>query len=170
VDVGRRGLARVGTGASSEEGAASTKEVPAGEGSGEVRLGGRATNEFNGLGFGRFGRGRETRAVPSWGSRYSRGSSWTLRGGLREARIGGIRNILVPGRTESGEGFAADRIGAIEEGLLTTTVDTEKGEGVGASYDRLLNASFRTTLVSPSVGRTVMEQSTDRAGLCVFFV
>jgi len=33
VDVGRGGLAPVGTCTSSEEGAASTKEVPAGEGS-----------------------------------------------------------------------------------------------------------------------------------------
>jgi len=48
VDVGRRGLAPVGTGASSEAGAAGTKEVPAGEGSGEGRLGGRAANHSNG--------------------------------------------------------------------------------------------------------------------------
>ena len=44
VNVGRSGLAPVGTGASSEEGAACTKEVPAREGRGEARLARRAAN------------------------------------------------------------------------------------------------------------------------------
>jgi len=64
VDVGRHGLTPVGTGACSEEGAASTKEVPAGEGSGEVRLGRRAANQLKGFGLGRFAGGGETRTVP----------------------------------------------------------------------------------------------------------
>jgi len=92
VDVSWGGLAPVGTGASSEEGAASTEEVPAGEGSGEVGLGGRVANKYNSLGLGRFARGRETRAMPGWSSRYIWKSGWTLRGGLREARI----TIFVP--------------------------------------------------------------------------
>jgi len=75
VDVGRGGLAPVGTGASSKAGAASTKEIPAGEGSGKVRLGGSAPNEYNGLGMGRFAGGRETRAVSGWGSRHNWRSS-----------------------------------------------------------------------------------------------
>jgi len=107
--------------------------------------------------------------VTGWSNRYSRGSIWTLRGGLNDVRIGGIGNVLVPGRTESGEDFAADRTGAIEEGVLTTTVDTERGGGIAATHDRLLKASFRTALVSTSVGRMVMEQSADRAGLYLFF-
>jgi len=90
-------------------------------------------------------------------------------GGLREARIGGIGNVLVPGRMESSEDYAADRTDAIEAGMLTTTVDTERGGGIAASHDRLLKASFWTALVSTSVGRTVMEESADRAGLCLFF-
>ena len=71
MDGGRRGLPPVGTGASSEEGAASTKEVPAGQGSSEVRLGGRAANQFNGFRLGRFPSGKETRTVPGLSSRYS---------------------------------------------------------------------------------------------------
>ena len=88
---------------------------------------------------------------------------------MREARIGGVGNILVPGRTESGEDFAADGTGAIEGGVLATTVDAERRGGIAASYDRLLKASFRTALVSASVGRPVMEESADRASLCLFF-
>jgi len=168
VDIGWRGHAPVGTGASAEEGAANTKEVPAGEGSGEVRLGGHAVNEFNSFGLGRSARGRETRAVPGWSSRYSWVSSCTVRGGLREARIGGIGNVLVPSRTESGEDFAADGTGAIEGGVLTTTVDTERRGGIAASHDRPLKASFQTALVSASVGGTVLEESADRASLCLF--
>jgi len=68
MDVGGGGLASVGTGPSSKEGAASTNEIPVGEGSGKGRLGGRASNKFNGLGIGRLARGRETRAVPGWRS------------------------------------------------------------------------------------------------------
>ena len=107
------GLAPVSTADSSKECAASTKEIPGGDGSGKVRLGGRASNRFNGLGMGRFARGRETRAVPGWISRHVWRTSWTLRGGLRKARIGGIGHILVPGRTESREDFAADGTGAV---------------------------------------------------------
>jgi len=169
VDVGRRGLAPVGTGASSEEGPASTKAVPAGEWSGEARLGGRATNQLNGFRLGRFASGRETRTVPGWSGRNSRVNSWTLRGDLGGARIAGIGNVLVPRRTESGKDFAADGTGSIERGVLTSTVDTERGGGVAASHDRLLKAAFRTALVSTSVGRAVMEESADRASLCLFF-
>jgi len=71
VDIGRGGLAPVGTGASSKEDAASTKEIPAGEGSGKVRLGGGAPNESNGFGVCRFAGGGETRAVSGWGSRHN---------------------------------------------------------------------------------------------------
>jgi hypothetical protein len=88
---------------------------------------------------------------------------------LRRAHIRGVGNILVPGRTESGEDFAADGASAIEGGMLATTVDAKRRGGIAASYDRLLKASFRTALVSASVGRTVMEESADRASLCLFF-
>ena len=169
MDVGRCGLGTVCTGASSEEGAASTKEVPAGKGSGKVRLGGRAANLSNGFKLGRFASGRETRTVPGWSSRYCWVSSWTLRGGLGEACIGGIRNVLVPNRTEGGEDFRADGTGAIERGLLTTIVNPERRGGIAASHDRLLKAAFRIALVSTSVGGTVMEESADRASLCLFF-
>jgi len=83
--------------------------------------------------------------------------------------MGGIRNILVPGRTESGENLAADRTGAIEGGVLTTTVDAESWGGIAATYERLLQATFQIALVSTSVIRKVMEESADRAGLCLFF-
>jgi len=169
VDVGRRWLALVGTGACSEEGAASTKEVPAGEGGGEVRLGRRAANQLYRFGLGRFARGRETRTVPGWGGRYSWVNSWTLRGGLGVAHIGGIGNVLVPRRTESGEDFAADRTGAIDRGVLTTRVDTERRGGVAASHDRLHKAPFRTALISTSVGGLMIEESADRTSLCLFF-
>jgi len=169
VDVGRRGLAPVGTCARSEEGPTSTKEVHAGEGSGKVRLDGRAANQYNCFGLGRFPSWRETRTVPVWGSWYCWGSSWTLRGGLGEAHIGGIGNALVPRSTESREDFAADGTGAIERGVLTTPVDTERRGGIAASHDRLLAASFRTALVSTSVGGAVMKESADWASLCLFF-
>jgi len=169
MDVGRGGLAPVSTGASSKEGAASTKEVSAREGSSKVRLGRRATNDSDSHGMGRFTRRRETRAVPGWCSWYIRRSGWTLWGGLRKARIGGIGNVLVPGRTERGEDFAVHGTGAIEGGVLAITVDAERRGGIAASYDRLLKASFRTALVSTSVGRAVIEESADRAGLCLFF-
>jgi len=130
MDVGQGGLAPVGTGASSKEGAAITKEIPEGEGSGKVRLGGRASNKSDGLGMGGFARGRETRAVPGWRSRYDWRSSCTLRGGLRKASIGGIGNILVPGRAESGEDFSADGTGAIKGGVLATTVASERRGGI----------------------------------------
>jgi len=152
-----------------KEGAASTKEIPAGEGSGKVRLGRRAVNESNCLRMGRFGGGRETTAVSGWRSRHGWRSSWTLRGGLREAHIGGVGNILVPGRTESGEDFAADGAGAIEGAVLATTVDAERRGGIAASYNRPLKGSFRTALVSASVGRTVIEESADRPSLCLCF-
>jgi len=126
VDVGRCGLGPVGTGACSEEGVASTKKIPAGEGSGEIRLGRRATNQFNGFGLGRLASGRETRTVPGWSGRYSWVNSRTLGDGLRGAHIGGIGNVLFPRRTECGEDFAADGTGAIKRGVLTTTVDTER--------------------------------------------
>jgi len=70
---------------------------------------------------------------------------------------------------ESEENFAADGTGAIERGVLTTTVDTERGGGVAASHDRPLKAPFQIDLVSTSVGGAVMEESADRASLCVFF-
>ena len=53
--------------------------------------------------------------------------------------------------------------------MLATTVDPERGGGIARSYDRLLKASFRTALVSASVRRTVMEESADRASLCLLF-
>ena len=138
MDVGRPGLAPVGTCACPEEGAASTKEVPAGEGSGEVGLGRRAANQLHGFGLGRFASGREMRTVPGWGGRCSGVNSGTLSGGLGVAHIWGIGNVLVPRRTESGEDFAADGTGAIASGVLTTTVNTERRGGVAASHDRLL--------------------------------
>ena len=113
MDIGRRGLAPVGTGACSEEGAASTKEIPAGEGSSEVRLGRRTANQVNGFGLGRFASGRETRTMHGWSGRDSWLNSWTGRGGLCGAHIGGIGNVLVAMRTEYGEHFAADGTGAI---------------------------------------------------------
>ena len=169
MDVGRRGLAPVGTRASSEEGAASTKEVPAGEGSGKARLGGRAADYLKGFRLGRFASGRKTRTVPGCSGWYSWVSSWTLRGGLGEARIVGIGNVLVPRRMESREDFAVDGTGPIERGVLTTRVDTERGGGVAVSNNRLLKAPFRTALVSTSVGGAMMEESADRASLCLFF-
>ena len=169
MDVGRSGLASVGTGASSEEGAASTKEVSAGVGGGKTRVGGSAANNFNGFRLGRFRSGREKRTVSGCSGRYSWVNSWTLRGSLGEAHIGGIGNVLVPRRTKSGEDFAADGTSAIERDVLTTTVDTERGGGVTATHDRLLKAPFRAALVSTSVGGAVMKESADRASLCLFF-
>jgi len=169
VDVGRRGLAPVGTGASCEEGAASTKEIPAGEGCGKVSLGRRAANQFNSFGLRRFASARETRTVPRWSGRSSWMNRWTLRGGLGGAHIGGIANVLVHKRTECGEDFAADGTGAIERGVLTTTIDTEMRGGIAASHDRLLKAPFRTGLISTPVGGAIMEESADRASLCLFF-
>jgi len=60
---------------------------------------------------------------------------WTLRGGLGRAHLGGIGNVLVPRRMESRGDFAADGTGAIEKGVVTTTVDTERGGGVAATHD-----------------------------------
>jgi len=85
------------------------------------------------------------------------------------AHIGGIGNVLGPRRTESVEDFAADGTGAIERGVLTTTVDTERRGGLAASHDRHLKAPFRTALISTSVGGAMMKQSADRASLCLFF-
>jgi len=62
--------------------------------------------------------------MPGRSGGYSRVKGLTLRGGLGGARIGGIRNVLIPTRMESGEDFAADGTGSIERGMLTTTVDT----------------------------------------------
>jgi len=152
MDVGQRGLAPIGTGASSEEGAASTKEIPAGEGGGEGRVGRCATNELDGLRLGRFTRGREERTMPGWSSRCSWGSRLALRGCLRKARIEGMGYVLVPRWAESGESFAADRTSAIKGGVLTSTVDAERSGGIGRSYYRILQTSFRAPLVSPSVG------------------
>jgi len=140
-----------------------------GKGCGEVRLCGCAANKFNGFRLSGFASRRETRTVPGWSGRHSWVSSWALRGGLREAPGGGIGNVSVPRRTEGGEDFTADGPGAIERGLLPTTVDTERRGGVAAFHDRLLNAPFRTALVSTSVGGAVMEESADREGLCLFF-
>jgi len=109
------------------------------------------------------------RTVPGWGGRCSGVNSGTLSGGLGVAHIWGIGNVLVPRRTESGEDFAADGTGAIASGVLTTTVDTERRGGVAASHDRLLKAPFRTALISTSVGGAMMEESADRASLCLFF-
>ena len=64
MDVSRCGLAPVGTFGSSETGAASTKEVPVGEGSGKVRVGGRTANQFNGFRLDRCASRSETRTVP----------------------------------------------------------------------------------------------------------
>ena len=140
VVVSRSELAPVGTGDSTEEATTSAKEVPAGKGGGEVRLCRRAANEFNGFRLGRFASWRETRTVPGWGGRHSWVSSWALRGGLGEARIGGIGNVLVPRGTERGEDFAADGTGAIKRGVQSTTVDTQRRGGIAASHDRLLKA------------------------------
>ena len=106
--------------------------------------------------------------MPGWGGRHSRVNCWTLRGGLGGARIGGIGNVLVPRRTESGEDFAADGTGSIEGGVLTTTVDTQRGGGIAASHNGLEKGPFRTALVSTSVGGAVMEESADWARLCLF--
>jgi len=57
------GLTPVGTGARSEEGAASTKEVSAGEGGGKARVGRSAAKDFNGFRLGSLPSGRETRTV-----------------------------------------------------------------------------------------------------------
>ena len=168
VDVGRGGLAPDGTSASSKEGAACTKEVSAGEGGVKARVGGSAANHFNGFRLSRLASGRETRTVSGWSSRYGWVNSWTLRGVLGEAHLGGIGNVLVPRRTESGEDFAADGTGAIKRGMLPTTVDTERGGGIAATHNRLLKAPFRAALVSTSVGGAGMEESADRAGLCLF--
>ena len=135
MDVGRGGVAPVGTGASSEEGAACTKEGSAGEGGGKAGVGGSAANHFDSFRLGRFASGRKTRTVSGWCGRHSWVNSWTLRGGLGWAHIRGIGNVLVPRRTESREDFAADGTGAIEGGVLTTTVDTERGGGVAATYN-----------------------------------
>ena len=169
MDVARRRLAPVGTGACSEEGAASPKQIPSGERSGEVRLGRSAANQFNGFGLGRLTSGRETRTVPGWSGRYGWVNCRTLGGGLGEALIGGIGNILVPRRTECGEDFVADGTGASKRGMLTTTVDTERRGGVAAPPDRFLKAPFRTALIGASVGGAMMEESADRASLSLFF-
>ena len=88
---------------------------------------------------------------------------------MRIAHIRGIGYVLVPLWMERGEDFAKDRTCAIEGGVLTTTVDTERGGGIALSYYRFLKASLRTALVSTSVGGTVVEESADWAGLCLFF-
>ena len=168
MDVGRRRLAPVGTGACSEEGASSTNEIPSQEGSGEVRLGRRAANQLNSFGLRRLARGRETRTVPGWSGRYGWVNSRALGGSLGGAHIGGIGNVLVPRRMECGEDFAADGTGAIKRGVLTTTVDPERRGGVAAPHDRLLKAPFRTALIGASVGRAMMEESADRSSLCLF--
>ena len=80
--------------------------------------------------------------MPGPGSGYSWGSSWTLRGGLRKTPIGGIGNVLVPRRAESGEDFAADWIRAIKACMLTATVNAKGGGGVATSNYRVLKASF----------------------------
>jgi len=109
--------------------------------------------------------------MSSRSGRYCWGSSWTLRGCLKKARIegGGIGYVLVPGRMEREANFATDRTCAIERGMLTATIDAERGGGIATTYHRLLEASFRGALVSTSVGGTVVEESIDRAGLCLFF-
>ena len=142
-----------------------------GEESGEGRLGRCPVNGFNCLRLGRLTRGRETGNVSSRSGRHSWGSSWTLRGCLKKAHVrgGGIRYVLVYGWTERGESFATDRTGAIERGMLIARVDAERGGGIATSYHRLLEASFRTALVSTSVGGTVVEEGADWAGLCLFF-
>jgi len=98
-------------------------------------------------------------------------SSRTLRGCLKRVRVGGggIRYVLVPGRRERGENFTTDRASAIQRGMLTATVDAERGGGIAASYNRLLEASFGTALICTPVGGTVVEESADWAGLCLFF-
>jgi len=73
--LGQRGLAPGSTGASSEECAASPKEVPAGERSGEATVCACAANHFNSFRLGRFASGRETRTVPGWSGRYNRANS-----------------------------------------------------------------------------------------------
>ena len=73
--------------------------------------------------------------MSGWSTRYSWVNSWTLRRGLGEAHIGGVGNVLVPRRTESREDFAADGTGAMERGVVTTTVDTERGGGIAATHD-----------------------------------
>jgi len=169
VDVSRGGLAPVGTGASSKEGAACIKEVSAGEGGGNPRVGGSAANHLNVFRLGRFAGGGEMGTVSGWSGRYSWVNSWTLRGVLGEAHIGGIGNVLVPRRTESGEDFAADGTGAIKRGMRPTTVDTKRGRGIAGTHNRLLKYPFQAALVSTSLGGAVMEESADRAGLCLFF-
>jgi len=107
--------------------------------------------------------------VPGWSGWYSWVNSWTLRGGLGVAHIWGVGNVLVPRRMESGEDFVADGTEAIEQGVLTTTVDTERRGGLAGSRHRLLKALFRTALINTSVGGVIMEESADPASLCLFF-
>jgi len=97
------------------------------------------------------------------------GSSYTLRGGLRKARIGGIGYVLVPWWAERAEDFATDTTGAIQGGMLTTTINAERLGGITTSYNRLLKTSFWVALVSTSMGRMVVEESADWASLCLFF-
>jgi len=99
VGVGWRRLTPVGTGVSQEEGATRTKEVPAREGGSEGRLCRSTTHKFDCLGLSGLARGLEARAMPGWGSRYSRMSVSTLRGSLGRVHIsgiGGIWYVLVP--------------------------------------------------------------------------
>jgi len=94
-----------------------------------------------------------------------------MRGCLKKARVGGrgIRYVLLPGRAERGENFTTDRTSPIQRGMLTATIDAERGGGIAPSNHRLLEASFRTARISTPVGGTVVEESADWAGLCLFF-
>jgi len=46
---------------------------------------------------------------------------------LKGARIGDIGYVLVPRWAERGKDFTAERTGAVEGGMLTSTVDAERG-------------------------------------------
>jgi len=109
--------------------------------------------------------------MSSRSGRHGWGSSGTLRGCLKKGLVGGggIWYVLVPGRVERGENFTTDRTSTIERGILTATIDAERGGGIATSYHRLLQASFRTALIIPPGGRTVVVVSADWAGLWLFF-
>jgi len=62
-----------------------------------------------------------------------------------------------------------DRAGAIKGGMLTSTVNAGRRGGIASSYYRLLKTSFGTALVSTSLSRKVVEETADRASLCVLF-
>jgi len=74
-------------------------------------------------------------------------------------------NLTVSGSVDSLAGGKQGPCLAGEAG----TVDTERMGGVATSHNRLLKDPFRTAVISTSVGGAMMEESADRATLCLFF-